>query len=157
MSMADAGVPQDPTSTRLSALEEHVHQVMTPELRANTILTRQVHEAMFGRGEDVGVQANVQGLHEALFGPDADPLPGIERLKGVQQKVDEMYAGYEFCKNGIRLLGKLGNGAMSVSDTIERRPKTILTVILSGAVTWGFSTTGKLPEWIQQVVKLLLA
>lgn len=51
---------------QLKSLQDHVHEHVVPELRATSQLTKQVHEAMFGRGDDKGVIQKVQEVHDAF-------------------------------------------------------------------------------------------
>jgi hypothetical protein len=137
-------------ATGLKALSDHVHEVMAPDQRANTMLTKQVHEAVFGREGDEGIQASVQDLHHAVFG-NGDGLPGV------QAKVDRMYQHFEVAENAFRFAGKIGTLAMKVSDAVERRPKTTSLGVITSVIGYSMVTTGKVPDWFTAMMKALLA
>lgn len=119
------------------------------EVSANTMLTKQSHEAIYGAGEDPGMKAGLEHVMRTLDGEPDRP--------GLTQKVEDLHSMFEPARNGFRMLGKVGNGVMRVSDAIERRPKTTALMIIAGVVTWSLSTTGKLPDWFTAVMKALLA
>jgi hypothetical protein len=114
--------------TRVTILEQGSAQ-STDELRINTRLTKQSHEAMFGRDDDPGVKAMVEQM-SAMLGPAQTFFEG---------------------------LGKMGRAGVRISDVIEKRPKTLLSLIVAAVATYSLSTTGKLPEWAGWLVKLLSA
>lgn len=51
---------------QLKSLQDHVHEHVVPELRATSQLTKQVHEAMFGRGDAKGMSDKVEEMHNAF-------------------------------------------------------------------------------------------
>lgn len=72
--------------TQLNLLEEHVHQRMTPELVANTRLTKQVHEALMGRDDAPGISTKVEEMHEA-FASAKGGLKALETMGRVAKPV----------------------------------------------------------------------
>lgn len=119
--------------TRVKILEEGnlaTHDELTRyngELRANTLLTKQSHEAIFGAGDDPGIKASVDHVQSML------------------QPAENFFAA----------CGKIGNVALRVSDVIERRPKTLLMLLVSAIAGYSLTSTGKLPEWAGALIKLL--
>lgn len=142
-------------ATRMDAIEGRVEvleeqgRAAGRELEANTRLTRQSHEAIYGRDEDPGMKAAVDEVNLALQGDGREP--------GLIRKVEDMHSVFEPARNGFRMLGKVGNAAMAVSDAIERRPKTTALLVISSVVGWSAATTGKLPEWFTAMMKALIA
>lgn len=118
-------------TTRMTALEGRVDSLEqstrdnTSELRANTVLTQQVHEAMFGK----------------------DSIEGAG--KGVQQLVGEMYEIVETGKSFFRWIDKAASGAGRTSDWISRTLKRFWWVIAIAMAVGTYLKTGKweLPVW----------
>lgn len=143
-------------ATRLGSLEGRVEvleeqgRTANRELAANTRLTKQSHEAIFGTGDDPGMKAVVDQVNLALQGVD-------EGNPGLIGKVESMHAVFEPARNGFRMIGKIGNAAMAVSDAIERRPKTTALLVITSVVGWSAATTGKLPDWFTAMMKALIA
>jgi hypothetical protein len=120
------------------------------EARAAATLGKQVHEAVFGQVEEAGgLRAKIDDVHGALFGSDATP--------GVRGKVDKMYQVFDTAENALRIIGKVGDAAVRISDVIEKRPKTTAVAAVGSAVSYGMLTTGKVPEWIMSAIKMLIA
>lgn len=82
-------------STRMKSLEGHVHDAMTPELAANTRLTKQVHEALMGTGEDDerSVQFKVKEMHEAF----AAARGGLKTLEAIGRVAKPLAVIATFC------------------------------------------------------------
>src|SRR5687767_3984675 len=78
-------------ATRMNSLEERVEvleekaEANNRELRANTHLTKQLHEAVFGRGDDED--------------------------EGIRGKVNEMHAVYGEARSGLRMLNTIADSA----------------------------------------------
>lgn len=100
-------------NTRLTALEEFVHEEVKPLLESNTRLTETIHA-----------------------------------------QSDEMYAAYITARNAIRIMAKVGDGAVWVSDVVEKRPKTLLVLAVISGASYGFLSTGRVPEWLIHAAKL---
>lgn len=79
------------------------------------------------------------------------------QMKNVFDKNAEMYEAFCLARNGIRMIGKIGDGVMKVSDTVEKRPKTLLVLGVLSAGGYSFITSGKLPDWIMSVVRVLIS
>jgi hypothetical protein len=75
----------------------------------------------------------------------------------IHAQSDEMYAAFIAARNGIRMLAKVGDGAIWVSDVVEKRPKTLLVLAVACGAAWGFLSTGRVPDWLLHVMKLLVA
>lgn len=78
-------------------------------------------------------------------------------MKLLKPKIDDMYAVFDTTRNGLRMLGKVGDGVMWVSDQVEKRPKTLLILGALSAGGYSLFTTGRLPEWLMFVVKVFVA
>lgn len=142
-------------SMRMTAIEGRVEvleeqgRTAHRELAANTRLTKQSNEAIFGAGDDPGMRAVVDQVNLALQGDEEQP--------GLIRKVEDMHSVFEPARNGFRMLGKIGNAAMKISDAVERRPKTTALTVVGGLLTYSAATTGKVPDWFSTLVKALLA
>jgi hypothetical protein len=75
----------------------------------------------------------------------------------LKPKINDMYEVFDTTRNGLRMLGKIGDGVMKVSDFVEKRPKTILVLGAISAATYSSATTGKLPEWLRFIVQVFVA
>lgn len=75
----------------------------------------------------------------------------------LKPKINDMYEVFDTTRNGLRMLGKIGDGVMKVSDAVEKRPKTLLILGVCAAAMYSSYTTGKLPEWLMIVVKAFVA
>lgn len=120
---------------RVEGLEGKAEQ-NNRELRANTVLTKQVHEAVFGAEEtSLGVQQKVDQVHSAVFGRD-------EEDSGIKGKVEEVHDVFTEFKRGFALLNR-------VADAGTRWGKPLFFVVLiCGAIITYFKTgEWKLPAW----------
>lgn len=73
----------------------------------------------------------------------------------IHAQSDEMYTAYVTARNAIRVMAKVGDGMIWVSDVVEKRPKTLLVLAVASGASYGFLSTGRVPEWFIHVVKLL--
>lgn len=98
------------------------------EIRANTRLTEEAH----GWSSDV---------HQAVF--------GIEGRPGMSDRVDEMYEIFAAAREGLRLIGKAGRGAIKAAEVGGRLAKPLFWVAALGAASWAWWKTGSftLPDW----------
>lgn len=109
---------------RLTGIESRVEVLEkstvdnTTELKANTNLTKQVHEAVFGKDEG----------------------------KGVQQLVEEMYAIVEMGKGFFAGISRWGARLASTSDWISKTIKRFWWVIFMVGAGATYVKTGKFPE-----------
>lgn len=122
--------------TRVHVLEEGSAQ-STDELRANTRLTLQVHEAVFGREEKPGLRdavddlkATANDVHGALFGLGGDDV-------GVKAKIDKVHSVYSDAERGFAFLNRL-------ADTAARWSKPALYV---GGLIGALVLYAKTGEW----------
>jgi hypothetical protein len=136
-------------ATQLKALENHVHETMTPELRANTRLTRQVHEAFFGKEGDDGMHAKVEAMTEALSGRGDEP--------GLESKVDSMYEIFAAARNGLRMLSAIANFCVRAIEMLGRVAKPLLFIAALCAAVITYSRTGAwtMPDWWTALLKAL--
>ncbi len=65
---------------------------------------------------------------------------------------NEIYETYLYAKNGVKVLGKIGNGIMWVADRSGRLAKPLIAVFLITGTTW---TGAHVPEWIRHLVDFL--
>jgi hypothetical protein len=79
------------------------------------------------------------------------------QMKDLQPKLEDMYFVFNTTRNGLRMLGKIGDGVMYVSDHVEKRPKTLLIAGVLSAGGYSFITTGKLPDWIMDIARALIS
>lgn len=120
---------------RVEALEEQ-GRAASRELEANTRLTKQVHEAMFGRGDDEeddgGLAGKVRQVHGAMFGH------GIDKEDiGVAGKVKEVHGAFTDFKRGLQFLNR-------VADAGSRWGRPAFWVI---AIFVALGTYFKTGEW----------
>lgn len=110
-------------ATRLTGLEGRVEvleektETNNRELRANTHLTKQVHEAVYGRG-----------------GEDDDD--------GIKGKVSEMHALYGEARSGLRMLNTIAD-----SGARWGKPILYLVLICGAIATFIKTGDWKLPAW----------
>lgn len=109
-------------TVRLKALEDHVFDVLTPmvekgahEIEANTALTEETH------------------------GWTAELREGMTERR---EQTAEMYEVFVLAKNGVRVIGKIGDGIMWAADRSSRLAKPLgFLAILAGAA-WHFLSGG---------------
>lgn len=119
------------------------------ELRANTMLTRQSHDALYGTTEEPGMKDVVDHVRATLDGTDCEP--------GLTRKVEDMHGMLAPARHAFALAGKVSAGLLRLSDAVERRPKTIGLLVIVSIVAWSAATSGKLPDWFTTMMKALLA
>lgn len=112
-------------ATRLTAIEgrvevlEQVQRTQHLELKANTALTRQLHEAAFGR-EPINA--------------DDHPDPGLK------QKVDRMYDIFAGAEKGFKFLNTSADVATKIA-----RPTAYLLAIGAAVSAWWHTGNWKWP------------
>lgn len=120
-------------ATKDNSRELHLN---SSELKANTQLTKQVHEAVFGREDAIGVFGQTQQLHAAVFGREG------EEEDGMRAKVKEVHGFFSDAKRGFAMLNR-------VADTVTRWGKPIVYVLAVGTALGVLVKTGewKWPPW----------
>jgi hypothetical protein len=100
--------------TRLHGIEDTVIEKVLPRLEENTRICTQLHEAVFGKGDDDGLMMKVQEMHDV----------------------------FSRATNGIRVLSVMGNGIVKGIEIAGKVAKPLIYVaILVGAII-GFIKTG---------------
>lgn len=79
------------------------------------------------------------------------------QMQELRPKIEDMYFVFNTTRNGLRMLGKIGDGVMYVSDRVEKRPKTLLILGILAAGGYSMVTTGKLPEWVNNIARVLIS
>lgn len=107
---------------RMTALEKHVFHVLTPKIDrsaaaidANTAITEESH-GWVGEMKD--------------------------ELAARRQQTDEMYEVFEFAKNGVRIVGKIGNGIMWAAEKGGKLAKPLFWMALFFGAAWAYLRTG---------------
>lgn len=116
-------------ATRVGSLEGRIEVLEAQseangrELVANTRLTQQVHEAVFG----------------------VDDQPGLHA------KVGEMHEVFTTAKNGFELLTKMGNFAVKAAETAGKVAKPLFWLVALVVAIFAYFKTGHFawPEWQQ--------
>lgn len=101
----------------------------TNELSANTALTEEAH----------GQTATL-----------------LERFDEVGPKIDRLYKVAEATDNLVKIAGKGADALVRCSDLIERRPKTLLVLLLGCGAAASYYL-GHLPEPVLRLVRFVLA
>lgn len=111
-------------ATRIGALEETVHDTVTPELRNNTRLCTDLHDAIFGKDQDDGLAMKVQEMHDI----------------------------FNTARNGIRVFTSAGNAAVSLVELGGKiaKPMIWIGIVIAGGVAYW--KTGSLPDWIVRLL-----
>jgi hypothetical protein len=120
--------------TRVQALEEVVNDVLLPKLGHTEEKVNDIH-------------ARVDEVHVAFMTPET----------GIKARHDRMYESYVMAENGVKMIGKIGNGFVRVSDMIEKRPKTILMLVGAGILSFSAGRSGALPEWVEKAIRWMVA
>lgn len=107
-------------ATRLKSVED-LQEVHGLELKGNTTLTKQLHEAVFGRADELGLQ----------------------------DKLTEMYDMFEATRNGFRMIASVGNFGLRVIETAGKyaRPLFWIGAVAAACLTWAKTGTWQMPEW----------
>jgi hypothetical protein len=112
-------------SLRVKALEDRVERVelgqkqQSSELRANTALTRQIHEGLYGR-----------------------QVPGLEPEPGVAGKVQDMHEIFAEVRGGLRFVGRVADAAAKVA-----KPFAFLGAMVAAGVVYWKTGEWKWPLW----------
>lgn len=114
----------------------------TTALSANTDMTREVHEAVFGvKDEFAGLAEMTRDVHGAVFGTAGKP--------GVQDTVKDIYELVEMGKGFFGGLKRWSGRVGMASDWISKTLRRFWWLIALGAATVTYVKTGKweLPLW----------
>lgn len=110
---------------RLSSLEQVVHNDLIPKLDRNSEMT-------------ATTSAMVDEVHTAFLHPET----------GVKVRNEEMYKKYKQAENFIDVVSSIGSGAVKLADNTRK----ILLAVAAGGGLWIAIKSGKLSEWLLNVI-----
>jgi hypothetical protein len=107
----------------------------TVELRANTGLTKQIHEGLYGREDSPGLASTVEDMRQGLYGHGGDD-------KGMKGKVEDMHDIFDEARSGLRFVGRVADGLTKVA-----KPFAFIAAFFGAAFIYAKTGVFKWPPW----------